>query len=194
MTAKRKPRSRRATPPLCLAVRRTRQALHLTQDAFAQQIGTAVMTLSKWERGVHQPTDPAALLRLRQAAASAGLAAEQKLFDESLPPFPEGIVDQSIDHRILGAVGYGSALVMHLGSISEWHEMFAHRLANAYLPEVANAMRDAAAPALELLKAIIAEEAPEDSKLDIAFFNRLALRLDVLAAQKVFAHKFKEGK
>jgi transcriptional regulator with XRE-family HTH domain len=187
MKSQRKARSRRKVPPLCAAVHRTRQALNWTQEALAKQLSVAVMAVSKWERGIHEPSDPAALLFLRGLAADAGLDDERRLFDAALPPF-EGVEDKSVDRRIMAAAP--DQLVMRLNGIAEWHWMFALRHANAFLPEVRYAVEEALRPALETVRTIIQEQSPASGKLDTAFFTRLALRMDVLGAQKAFPHKF----
>jgi hypothetical protein len=142
------------------------------------------MTLLNWEHGKNRPRKPESLLRLRDAAATAGLDAERKLFAEALPTVREGIVDQSVDCPIPDVDD--QALIVRLNSIAEWHDMYAHRLANCYLPEVAAAVRDALRPALETLKEIIQEQSRADGKLDTAFYSRLSLKLDELAARKIF--------
>jgi transcriptional regulator with XRE-family HTH domain len=193
MVSRRKPKPNVGAPEVCTAIRRVREASRLTQQAFAEKLGTAVMTLSKWENGIRQPRDPEVFRRLWGLAATAGLAVEQKLFEERIggrPPFPEGIQDISLDQKLFAEATSSSALVMRMLTRSEWRLMYGFRLANGYLPQVANAVQDALRPALELLDEIIREEAPADSKLDVAFYNRLALRFDELAARKAFPHKF----
>jgi transcriptional regulator with XRE-family HTH domain len=188
-----KPRTKNGPPEMCAAIRRVREASGLTQQAFAQKLGTGLMTLSKWETGKHKPRSPQVFRLLWGLAGKAGLAEEQVLFEQHmgpLPPFPQGVEDKSLDHRIFEELGIDAAPIMRLLSIAEWHQMYAMRIASAYLPEVSNAVMDALRPALDLLKQIIQEEVPADGKLNIAFCNLLALRLDELAARKVFAHKF----
>jgi transcriptional regulator with XRE-family HTH domain len=196
MNRKHKRKPERGAIKMCDAIHATREASHLNQQEFAQQIGVAVMTLSKWERGLHEPRGSKVFQRLRDAANAAGLANVQKLFEDHIGPlpFPEGIVDQSVDRRLIAAT-YGQALVMRLGSIAEWQEVFAHRIANAFLPEVADAVRDALRPALEVVREIIREEFPEGGQFSLSFYNTLALRMEILAARKAFPHKFpKENK
>jgi transcriptional regulator with XRE-family HTH domain len=178
MKTQRKTQTKRRIPELCAAIRTVREAQHMTQAAFAQHIQTAAISLSRWETGTFQPRDPDTLRRLHAAAAAAGLDAEAKLFEDRMGSLPD-----------LPYVGIPT-LAMNLHSIAEWRQMYACRLASSYLPEVANAVQDALKPALDLLSEIIREEAPVDGKLDTIFYDRLAPRLDELAARKVFPHKF----
>jgi transcriptional regulator with XRE-family HTH domain len=189
-----KKQRKRVLPPLCRAVKKIRKYLVLTQDKFAANAGCSPMLVSKWERGVHVPTDPHILESLRDLAAVAGLDRERKLFDAAISPF-EGVVDMSRDMRILAAAEVGhNTLAVRLGSDAEWIEFFSLRAAYSFLPEVGNPVRDALLPARELVKAIINEEAA-DAPRTYSFYNHLALRMELLIARQVYPHKFltKEG-
>lgn len=60
--AEAKARTGRVTSPAQIAVRQARAATHLTQQAFADRIGTPVATLRDWEQGRFAPSGP--VLRL----------------------------------------------------------------------------------------------------------------------------------
>jgi transcriptional regulator with XRE-family HTH domain len=158
----------------------------MTQAAFARRLGVTVKTLSNWERAIHTPTDAKALVHLRNAAAEAGLTAEQKLFEDEVSPSLAGFLDHDrIDLQILEAVG-SKALAIRLHSIADWHCHFATRIALTWFPEVAKALHEALQPTRKILNEIVQEEAPPDGQLDLGFYNRLALRVDELAARKIF--------
>jgi DNA-binding XRE family transcriptional regulator len=77
----------RELSPLSVAVKRIRQRSGYTQEQFAQAVGLAVMTVSRFETGRQVPTDPNVLMRLEQAARDAGLSDETALFSEALGEF-----------------------------------------------------------------------------------------------------------
>jgi transcriptional regulator with XRE-family HTH domain len=51
-------------PPLCLAVKRVREAYRDSQERFARRIDVALMTVSRFETGRAEPRDPRVLLNL----------------------------------------------------------------------------------------------------------------------------------
>src|SRR5262245_53601243 len=54
--------------PLCIAVRRLREAYGDTQERFARRLDVAVMTVSRFETGRAEPRDPRVILNLARLA------------------------------------------------------------------------------------------------------------------------------
>jgi transcriptional regulator with XRE-family HTH domain len=75
--------SKRATPELCLAVKRTREAFKLSQELFAREIATTATTISRIERGLQTPGGFDLLNRLEAAARQRGMAEEAELFHQA---------------------------------------------------------------------------------------------------------------
>ena len=82
-------------------IRNVRRALHLTQEQLAADLGTSVISLSRWEREIFQP--PAAVweqIQLREAGL--GWVADAR--DEAVRPlvlvFQPGMTTDEIEHAI----------------------------------------------------------------------------------------------
>jgi hypothetical protein len=131
---------------------------------------------------------------LSTLADHSNLPVEKQVFDEALPRlrWPEGVEDKSRDQRIFNAAETGhETLAVRLASISEWVDFFSLRAALAYLPDAGNAVRDALAPARQMVEAIIREQAPaQDVSMTTHFYNALALQMDILTARKIFPGQF----
>jgi transcriptional regulator with XRE-family HTH domain len=186
MTKRRKPTTKPKILLLCGAIQKTREGLRMTQADFAKQLDASAISLSRWERGEYEPRDPDTLRKLRDMAALVpGLDAEKELFEKYLPRVPfEGIEDKSVEKRIAAVAP--DALVLRISNLAEWQLIHALRHANAFLPDARYAVEEALKPALATVKEIIKEQTPADGKLDVAFFNWLSPRMDVLGAQKAF--------
>ncbi len=60
------PRRLKVTPePIARFLRRKRDELQMTQEEFAFHIGVVVATVSRWERGDHEPS-PQTFERVRE--------------------------------------------------------------------------------------------------------------------------------
>jgi transcriptional regulator with XRE-family HTH domain len=71
--------------PLCDAAKHVRSGCNQTQQAFAERLGTTIMTVSRWETGKTIPQDSAILTRLAAAARSIGFSDEAREFDKANP-------------------------------------------------------------------------------------------------------------
>ena len=80
MSRSQAPEKAPSVPPLCQAVKTTRQGYQESQASFAQRVGLSAMTVSKFERGETVPRDPAVLQALSRAAKEANLNAEAEQF------------------------------------------------------------------------------------------------------------------
>ena len=70
--------------PLCLAVRKVRAKLRLSQTEMAEKVLTHEQTISRFERGTQLPRSTQALSLLRGAAREAGLKKEANLFSRAI--------------------------------------------------------------------------------------------------------------
>ena len=173
MTTKSKPKPEPEIPKVCVAIRRLRKTLNLTQEAFAAQLGTGVMSLSRWERGRFQPRDGEVLVSLCGLAAEARLDEELEVFQAALMAIPSG------PHRL-------EKIMVPTYGPREWELMMASRIAASFLPAVERAARVALAPALELLHEVIADMAKGRNVVPTGFYGEVERQLNELVARKIF--------
>jgi transcriptional regulator with XRE-family HTH domain len=193
-------KSERILPPLCLAVKRVREAFTDTQERFASRIGVAVMTVSHFETGRSEPRDPRVLLNLAKVAAE--IAPLARAFDdhdeeiarainliepEKAQPvmtvrnaerlFKEAYEDwEHINQtkRYLERI-YPSDRGPAFRSMREWRLSFAARLAALYFPEQVAAIEKAAAPAIAIIDDVLSRA--DESQIDYTRFEREVLAL-----------------
>jgi transcriptional regulator with XRE-family HTH domain len=179
MATKSKTKKPRKLPPVCQAIRNVRKVTGKSQEAFAQDIECASMTLSRFENGV-VPRDRAVLGRLRAVAADAGCSLEEKVFFDALMALPGG------------PSRFESSVMIPTHTPLQWRLMQAARIAMNFFPDVAVAMQEAGRPALDLVDEIMTEAALGERNVSVQFYRDLEIKLDALAARKIFQMK-KEG-
>ena len=126
----RKPRSTPAQSLLCVAVRCIRENAGWSQDEMAKKTNIAPQTISRMELGKQTPRDEFVLMALSDAAADAGLDAEEKLFDQAVKNHPGTRLDATI--------------VVQTYTPQQWRLMQAARIADLFFPDVAKAIERAA--------------------------------------------------
>src|SRR5262249_1888500 len=136
MTEKNKPKVKLELPSLCNAVKRVRDAYGDSQERFAQRIGIAVMTISRFERGVQIPGSESVLSKLALAANNVHLMEEFHLFRTA---------------AVLARNGPSVSSISQSYSPQEWRLMHAARIAAKFYPDAALAIEKAAGPALALV-------------------------------------------
>jgi transcriptional regulator with XRE-family HTH domain len=179
-------------PPLCLAVKRFREYLGESQEAFGRRIGVALMTVSRFETGRAEPRDPRVLRNLAKIACQRleMIAPENIDFNPELtileipsPMDPE--LSQSIDmlescrDLFLDAlkevkrpkpIEIMSPAEPAVRSLREWRLSCMTRVAVAYFPAEAAAMEQAAPEATALVDEILS--AANENQIDYARFER----------------------
>jgi transcriptional regulator with XRE-family HTH domain len=155
-------------PPLCVAVKRVREAYGDSQERFAHRIGVALMSVSRFETGRAEPRDPRVLLNL------AKVAYEKSLKDEGL--FRDAYQDyeriKSTDRRIGELESFAQPTFR---SLREWRLSCAARLAVLYYPEQVAAMEKAAAAALAIIDDVLS--GADENQINYASFEREAFAL-----------------
>lgn len=162
-------------PPLGDAIRRVRQACGWSQQALAEKLGTAVMTLSKWERDLFRPRNAAVLRLLRSFAYDAQLAKEEKQFSEALKTATNSPISARFEPQAPSPL--------------EWRMMQMARLIVDYFPELLPAFEAAAGPVAALVDEVMAEVNVGERRVSVQFYLDLERRLHELAAQRVFQGK-----
>jgi transcriptional regulator with XRE-family HTH domain len=182
-------------PPLCLAVKRFREYLGESQEAFGRRIGVALMTVSRFETGRAQPRDPRVLKNLAKIASQRleMIAPEDidinpemtimEVSSTSTPIDPE--LSQSIDmlescrDLFLDAlkevkrpepIEIMSPAEPAVRSLREWRLGIMARVATLYLPAEAAAMEQAAPQATALVDEILSRA--DENQIDYARFER----------------------
>jgi transcriptional regulator with XRE-family HTH domain len=190
MTKRNKPE--RIIPEICQAVKRLRTHLGLSQARAAIEWQIAEQTLSRFELGKQTPRDPFVLMRLREAAADAGLAKDEELFNEALnahpssPPRPRPQFDPPwLDPSTRPPDPPTPTL-------DEWKLMAAARVAVRFYRDNARAMEKAAGPALDLVTEVL-RSAPAVGRIDASFYRDLEKKLDELATRRVLEGLRKDG-
>jgi len=125
---------------LSAAVRRVRDAHGLTQEAFAQRIGTAAMTISHFETGRYAPRDPLILTSLEKAAEHVNLHSEAALFKNAAIP--------AMKKRVM------PAYYAPYHSLQETNLMLALRLTFEHFREDVPAVEKALAQALRIVNEV----------------------------------------
>src|SRR5262245_51501807 len=124
-------------PPLCVAVKRTREAYKESQDGFARRVDVALMTISRFETGRAVPRDPRVLVSLFDVATVAGLEKEAKLFytayveergNKKYFPTADELFAKKQESSTVVAL-----LPAH--SLQQWRLMAAVRVAALYYPD-----------------------------------------------------------
>jgi transcriptional regulator with XRE-family HTH domain len=173
-------RQKQATtfPELSAAVRRVRQSYQESQAEFAQRTELALMTISKFERGVRVPADPRVLARLAAAARAQGLTEDAKQF-ENAAILAAGKIEELSDLR----PGLGLAAI-HIPNLPTWRLMHAAAIAIQYFPEVARAIEDAAGPAIAIVDEAIHEYGRQPAASGLGVHVQLARVLTSLAERR----------
>src|SRR5215467_4848183 len=124
--------SKRRVPQISLAVKAVREASRISQEAFAQRLGTTATSISRIERGLQTPASFDALNRLEKMARDLGLTKEAGLFDEA--------------RSALRFTAYRSPERQDAGLVyplPQWRLAIAARIAAAYFPEHLPAIENA---------------------------------------------------
>jgi transcriptional regulator with XRE-family HTH domain len=154
--------NKRKVSEMALAVKAVREASRISQEAFAQQIGTTATSISRIERGLQTPASFDTLNRLEKVARDLGLAQEAGLFDEARsalrftayrPPEHHGDADPTYP-------------------LPQWRLGLAARLAAAYFPERLPAIEEALRPAVEIVDEVL--RSTNESEIDYAQMEREA--------------------
>jgi transcriptional regulator with XRE-family HTH domain len=183
-------RQKQATPfpELSAAVKRVRQSYQESQAEFAQRTDLALMTISKFERGVRVPSDPRVLARLAAAARAQGLTDDAKQF-ESAAILAAGRIEELSEVR----PGLGLAAI-HIPNLPMWRLMHAAAIAIQYFPEVAVAIEQAAGPAMAVVDEAIQEYGRQPVSLGLGFHDQLARVLTGLAERRALEQFQKKEK
>jgi transcriptional regulator with XRE-family HTH domain len=197
-----KRKSENELPPLCVAVKRIREAYGDSQERFARRIGVALMTVSRFETGRAEPRDPRVLLNLASVAYENSrflsdperkeLQDAEKLFRDAYADFER--IKQNDSRvgeleRLGGREFFGAPAVRSHESMREWRLDFAVRLSFLYTPERVAGIEQAAAPMLAMIDEILGA-ADENQQIDYSRFER-----DVLAlAEKRTLQNLKQQK
>ncbi len=126
-----------------MAVKRTREACHESQDVFAQRLGTTSTSVSRIERGLQTPAGFDLLNRLESTARDLGLTKEAGLFDEAR--------SGAIRFRAYQPSVEASEPV----PLPQWRLATAVRLAAVYFPERLPEIAQALAGELAVVDAIL---------------------------------------
>jgi transcriptional regulator with XRE-family HTH domain len=183
MRESRKPKVQREKPALCVAVRRIREIAGWSQERMAQETGIASQTISRFELGKQVPRDSKVLMKLREAAADAGLDAESQLFNDALN-------EQSGDWP---SAEPGATMTPNFYTPRQWRLMQIGKIAAVFSPDIAASMEQAGGPFTALVDEVIAA-APTGGPMDSDFYYRLENRVYELATQRAFQILKKEGK
>jgi transcriptional regulator with XRE-family HTH domain len=162
---------------LCAAVRRIRNATGDTQEKFAQRIGVAVMTISRFETARQVPRHFRVLSELRDVARAAGLDVEESILSGVLTEHPSSSLGQPQEFVTF--------------TPAEWRLMHAARIAVRFYPETARAIEEAAAPTLALVDEILRYARP-DRVLTAGFYMAMEDQLDELAERRSFEYLRRE--
>src|SRR5215471_2907074 len=125
--------SKRKLPEIALAVKAVREACRISQEAFAQQLGTTATSISRIERGLQTPASFDTLNRLEKAARDLGLTEEAGLFDEARSAL-RFTAYRSPERHDDAALTY---------PLPQWRLALAARIAAAYFPERLPAIEEA---------------------------------------------------
>src|SRR5215471_5454517 len=161
--------SKRKLPEIALAVKAVREACRISQEAFAQQLGTTATSISRIERGLQTPASFDTLNRLEKAARDLGLTKEAALFDEARSAL-RFTAYRSPERQDAG-LGY---------QLPQWRLAIAARIAAAYFPERLPAIEEALRPAIELVDEVLRstdEDEIDYSRMDREVFSRAERRM-----------------
>src|SRR5262249_21739636 len=134
-------------PDLCLLVRQIREAYGDTQEQFAERIGVAPMTISRFERAKQIPKDPDVVQRLLKAAHATRKPLDTACLEEAVARHKK--TDRTFPWELWQSGGMGLA-AMPISSLPQWRLMHAAAIAILYYPETAHSIERAAGPALAL--------------------------------------------
>jgi transcriptional regulator with XRE-family HTH domain len=144
-----KMKKKREPHPLNVAVKAVREAYGDTQERFAQRVGVAVMTISRFETGRAIPRDPATLMKLWRAARERALPEAELLreaWDEAA--IAKGLEDwHKPDPR--------DARSVLATNLRQWFRLEAVNVAAEFYPELLPAIDEALAPVLELVLPVV---------------------------------------
>jgi transcriptional regulator with XRE-family HTH domain len=196
--------------PVSLAVKRLREYLGESQEAFGRRCGVSLISISRFETGRALPRDPRVLRNLAKIASQRleMIAPEDIDFNPELtileipsPMDPE--LSQSIDmletcrDLFLDAlkevkrpepIEIMSPAEPAVRSLREWRLGIMARVATLYLPAEAAAMEKAAPEATALVDEILS--AADENQIDYARFEREVFSL----AERRALQALKEGK
>jgi transcriptional regulator with XRE-family HTH domain len=180
-------------PPLCACVKNIRKAYGESQPRFAERVGLASLTISRFERGVQIPSDSGTLFRLAEAARNKGLTEEAKQFEFAIrerenAALLSGKGITTAVHRWRLEKGYtrfypGSYAL----AVPQWRLMAAAFIAPVYYPEIASAMEKAAGEALELVDEAL-RLADAESQSGQALYEEIERILRRLAEERALKH------
>jgi transcriptional regulator with XRE-family HTH domain len=154
---------------LCIAVKAVREVLGDSQERFARRVGVALMTISRFERGVLEPRDPRVLLNLAKVTdeikkgtlflLTAGTEKVMKV--ENASKLFNGAYKEyerlwETDETVAQLESLARLAPPAFLSVREWRLVCAARLALRYYPEYVGAIEKAAAPAIVLIDEILA--------------------------------------
>jgi transcriptional regulator with XRE-family HTH domain len=170
-------------PPLSAAVLHTRESYGDSQPRFAQRVGVAAQTVSRFERGVQVPADYHVLLRLTVAARTQGLTEEASQFEQAAHLAPQRI------EQLRDAIGPGAGLwPMPIFSLRQWRLMHIAGIAALYYPETLRAtevaIETAAPEATTLVNEAIQKYGNLPMESGLGFYNQLAQTLIKLAGER----------
>jgi transcriptional regulator with XRE-family HTH domain len=174
--------------PLCVAVKKTREACGYTQERFARRIGVALMTVSRFENGRAVPSDHGVLMGLLSVAHEFGLAEEALQFSRAgeevwrakgIDPKPRpssGYISYGFSSRIGG---------LSSGSFEQWRLMAIARTAVLHYPDRIAAIEEAAGPARGLVDAVLKNADLEHSTKYRSLDEELTAHCDRVALQNL---------
>jgi transcriptional regulator with XRE-family HTH domain len=134
--------SRAKLSPLCLAVKRTREASKESQEVFAQNLAITVTSVSRFERGVTDPASFDLLNRLEAKARNHGLTQEAALFAEAR---------SAVRFRAYQA----PTEAQEPARLPQWRVAIAARVAAVYFPDRLSEIERALGPAVALVDTVL---------------------------------------
>jgi transcriptional regulator with XRE-family HTH domain len=199
-------------PPLCLAVKRFREYLGESQEAFGRRIGVALMTVSRFETGRAEPRDLRVLKNLASAVSQRITMLEGgplpddfnpdlTIAEFSSPMDPELSATfamlESCQNLFLDAVqdaertkepDFAAQARPNMGSLREWRLLSITRVAALYFPEEAAAIEKVAPKARVLVDEVLSKA--DENQIDYARFDREVFAL----AERRALQAVKQGK
>jgi transcriptional regulator with XRE-family HTH domain len=171
-----------ALPKLCVVAKEIRAAYGESQPRFAQRVGLAPQTISRFERGVQVPADAGVLLQLARAAQAKGLTKQAAELEQAAG------THRRIDD-LAEAMGPGAGLyAMPILSLRQWRLMHIPLIAAMYFPEAVEAIEKAyeqyVPEAVGWVNQALAEYADQPVESGLGFHGQLSKILTNLAGQR----------
>jgi transcriptional regulator with XRE-family HTH domain len=144
---------------LITAVRTVREALGMSQQAFATRLGVSIRSISHYE--ADRPPRGRTLVELQQLAKEAGREKEEQLFrlasrEELGAIVVTGFANQLVPHTDVERVLVGSVLFLHR---SKAHELEKAKLAQLLIPASEEYLKELARKSMKSVESLLGAEA-----------------------------------